>query len=279
MLKKYDIVSSRVSRIITNSYSTSFSIGISALDKKYRKAIYSIYAFVRLADEIVDSFHECDKALLLKRFEEDTWIAISGRMSLNPVLFGFQKTVNKYGIEKELIETFLASMRMDLDSKSYNRETYNQYILGSAEVVGLMCLQVFCDGNREEFNRLKVYAMSLGAAFQKINFLRDMKADGIELGRIYFPGLELDKFNDEIKKQIEQEIEMDFKNAYTGILMLPSSCRLGVLVSYLYYHALLRKIASLKASDLIEARIRISNLRKSVLLLKGYFLVKFGLLK
>ncbi len=279
MFEKYDSLSVKTSRLVTNSYSTSFSIGISALSKKYRNAIYAIYAYVRLADEIVDTFHACDKQELLIKFENDTWAAIKTRMSLNPVLYSFQKTVNIYKIEPVLIETFLESMKMDLDTTTHDRKSYNSYILGSAEVVGLMCLQVFCNGNPDEYYRLKEYAMSLGSAFQKINFLRDLKSDGNDLGRIYFPGLSLEEFNDTAKKSLEEEIETDFKKGYEGVLELPSSCRLGVLASYLYYYALFDKIKNTSAHLLLESRIRISNTKKLYLLLKGYFLIKFKLLK
>jgi len=279
MFKKYDSLAIKTSRLVTNSYSTSFSIGISALSKKYRNAIYAIYAYVRLADEIVDTFHSCDKQELLIKFETDTWAAIKTRMSLNPVLYSFQKTVNIYRIEPILIETFLESMKMDLHTTSHDRNSYNSYILGSAEVVGLMCLQVFCNGNPDEYYRLKEFAMSLGSAFQKINFLRDLHSDGNDLGRVYFPDLVLEKFNDAAKKSLEEEIEIDFKKGYEGILQLPSSCRLGVLVSYLYYYALLDKIKNTPAAELMGKRIRISISKKLYVLSKGYFLIKFNLLK
>ena len=279
MLKQFDSLAIKTSRLVTNSYSTSFSIGISAINKKYRNAIYAIYAYVRLADEIVDTFHECDKKELLLNFEKDTWSAIDARMSLNPVLFSFQKAVNIYHIDRILIETFLESMKMDLESKFHSRESYNAYILGSAEVVGLMCLQVFCNGDTNEYIKLREYAMSLGSAFQKINFLRDLKSDTNSLGRTYFPDLELDKFDNKFKKALEEEIEFDFQNAYKGILQLPFSCRLGVLVSYLYYYALLLKIKNHSASDLLKKRIRISNAKKLFLLAKGYFLIKLNLFK
>jgi phytoene synthase len=279
MFKKYDSLAIKTSRLVTNSYSTSFSIGISALNKKYRNAVYAIYAYVRLADEIVDTFHECDKNELLIKFEKDTWEAIETRMSINPVLYSFQKTVNIYGIERILIETFLESMKMDLDSKSHSRESYNAYILGSAEVVGLMCLQVFCNGNKSEYYRLREYAMSLGSAFQKINFLRDLQSDRSELGRVYFPDLELDKFDNTVKNELEEEISCDFRKGYEGIIQLPLSCRLGVLISYLYYSAILMKIKEMSASDLLKTRVRISNGKKLLLLCKGYLLVKFKLLK
>jgi len=271
----FDRVSINCSKITTRAYSTSFSLGIFCLDKKLRDPIYSIYGFVRFADEIVDTFHDYDKEKLLEKFRADTNEAIREKISLNPILNSFQHTVNKYGIEDDLIDQFLKSMEMDLLQHFHNEKSFKEYILGSAEVVGLMCLHVFCEGNKELYLHLKPYAMSLGAAFQKVNFLRDLKADFLGLGRSYFPGIDLDKFDEACKKKVEASIEKDFNHALVGIKQLPRSARFGVYVAYVYYLALFRKIKNTPSDAVIKSRIRIRNRQKARLL--AYSFVKHQL--
>ena len=241
----YNKNSFKCSKITTQNYSTSFSLGILSLNKKFRDSIYGIYGFVRFADEIVDTFHDHQKQELIERFEQDTFTAINEKISLNPILHSFQLVVNQYGIELTLISQFLKSMKMDLQEKDYEQQSFETYILGSAEVVGLMCLRVFTEGNDDYYQRLKPQAMKLGAAFQKINFLRDLKADYFSLGRAYFPGFELEKFNEQKKKQIELDIAKDFEAGLEGIKQLPYGSRFGVYVAYVYYYALFTKIQSL----------------------------------
>lgn len=265
----FDQVSESCSKITTKSYSTSFSLGILFLDRKFRNPIYNIYGFVRFADEIVDSFHDFDKELLLKRFREDTRLAIDEKISLNPILNSFQKVVVQYNIEWDLIDTFLKSMEMDLNKDSYDRQNYEQYILGSAEVVGLMCLRVFTEGDDKLYNELKPAAMRLGAAFQKVNFLRDLKADFSELGRTYFPGVDLAQFEANDKKFIEAEIEADFQFALEGIRQLPPASRRGVYLAYYYYLRLFHKIRGTEANEVLDRRIRIPNSLKMVLMFKS----------
>ncbi|MDX1409199.1 MAG: phytoene/squalene synthase family protein [Saprospiraceae bacterium] len=272
----YDHVSVASSKLITRRYSTSFSTGIHLLARKFHDPIYSIYGFVRLADEIVDSFHEHDKETLLEEFKQDTYRAIDRRISLNPVLNAFQGTVHRYGIETELIDTFLDSMEMDLRRKQFDRKQYDTYIVGSAEVVGLMCLRVFCEGNSERYDILKHPAMKLGAAFQKINFLRDIKADFEHLGRSYFPGVDIQQMSLEEKQDIEAEILADFEDGLKGIRQLPRGARGGVYVAYVYYRKLFDKISSLPPRRLIEQRIRIHNSRKMVLLLGSLFRLRIN---
>lgn len=269
MKKLFDEVSYKVSKITTQTYSTSFSFGILALHKSIRKPIYNIYGFVRFADEIVDSFHDYDKTILFNKFKDDAFFAIDNKISLNPILNSFQETVNTYSIDLSLINNFLDSMEMDLSERSYNKENYNDYIHGSAEVVGLMCLKVFVNGNEQLYNQLKPTAMSLGSAFQKINFLRDANIDYSLLGRSYFPGVQLDSFSQSDKIKIEKDIEKDFKDALVGIKMLPSSSRGGVYLSYLYYYHLFKKIKHLSPSRILEDRIRIPNLEKLALMFKA----------
>jgi phytoene/squalene synthetase len=228
--------------LITKRYSTSFTLGIRLLGKKYQQAIYSIYGYVRLADEIVDSFHQHDKRLLLDEFERDTWLAMERGISTNPVIHSFYQTVHKYSIDKELIQSFLNSMRLDLDDQKYNPALYSAYIYGSAEVVGLMCLKVFCDGDQTKFETLTPSAKSLGAALQKVNFLRDMRDDFYERGRVYFPGLDITQFNAESKKMIEEDIQYDFTKALEGIKQLPDGSRIGVYLAYRYYIKLFNRI-------------------------------------
>jgi len=269
MKKLFDEVSYKASKITTKTYSTSFSFGILALHKSLRKSIYNIYGFVRFADEIVDSFHDYDKIILFNKFKDDAFFAIDNKISLNPILNSFQETVNTYSIDLSLINNFLDSMEMDLSKRSYNKENYNNYIYGSAEVVGLMCLKVFVNGDEQLYNKLKPTAMSLGSAFQKINFLRDANIDYSLLGRSYFPGVQLDDFSQSDKIKIEKDIEKDFKDALVGIKMLPSSSRGGVYLSYLYYYHLFKKIKHLSPSRILEDRIRIPNLEKLALMFKA----------
>tara|TARA_B100000795_G_scaffold257631_1_gene231036 strand:+ start:1243 stop:2079 length:837 start_codon:yes stop_codon:yes gene_type:complete len=269
MKKLFDEVSYKCSKITTKTYSTSFSFGILALHKSIRKPIYNIYGFVRFADEIVDSFHDYDKSILFNKFKDDAFLSIDDKISLNPILNSFQETVNAYSIDLSLINNFLDSMEMDLSKKSYNKENYNDYIHGSAEVVGLMCLKVFLNGDEHLYNKLKPSAMSLGSAFQKINFLRDANVDYSLLGRSYFPDVQMNSFSQEDKLKIEKDIEKDFKDALVGIKMLPRFSRGGVYLSYLYYYHLFRKIKSLPSSKVLEERIRISNIEKLFLMFKS----------
>lgn len=266
MLDLYNNVCRECSQHITRRYSTSFSTGIRVFDRKYREPIYAIYGFVRFADEIVDTFHGFEKANLLKRFRTETYLAIEEGISLNPVLHAFQETVNKYGIERELIDAFLDSMEMDLHFHTYEDALYKQYIYGSAEVVGLMCLRVFCQGDDAFYQRLKEPARSLGSAFQKINFLRDMKSDYDERGRVYFPGVDFVKFTEEDKAHIEADIKQDFDDALLGIVQLPKGVRLGVYLAYVYYINLFKKIKVATVARVKQERIRVPDGKKMVLL-------------
>lgn len=258
------------SKHVTKRYSTSFYAGVKMLDKAIRADIHNIYGFVRFADEIVDTFHDFDKEDLLERFKTDTFKSIEEGISLNPILHSFQYTVNKYKIDHQLIHQFLHSMEMDLNPVEYDQEKYEKYILGSAEVVGLMCLKVFVYGDEERYQELKPYAMKLGSAFQKINFLRDLNADLNELGRIYFPGVDTGNLSLEDKLLIENEIQKEFDEALIGIKMLPKSSRFGVYVSYKYYRKLLRKIKRKTAQDLMERRIRVPDNEKLMVFAKSY---------
>jgi phytoene synthase len=258
----FDNLSLQVSKMTTRAYSTSFSLGIYCLSNSLRDSVYSIYGFVRLADEIVDSFEGFDKKLLLAKFKAETYEAIDNRISLNPILNSFQHAVHQYNIGLDLVETFLQSLEMDLEKVDYTAEKYQQYILGSAEVVGLMCLHVFTGGNLNQFNELKPYAMKLGAAFQKVNFLRDMKDDYQVLGRTYFPDVDISEFTLAAKEQIEQDIENDFQIAMKGIKLLPSTSRGGVYLAYVYYKALFNKIKKLPPKKVLSERIRINNGKK-----------------
>jgi phytoene/squalene synthetase len=275
MVELYDRTALKCSKLITNHYSTSFSLGIKVLAPKYRMPIYAIYGFVRYADEIVDTFHDHDKKTLLKRFEADTYQAIEEKISLNPVLHAFQMVVNQYKIEKPLIAAFLKSMEMDLYNQSYDIQTYEEYIYGSAEVVGLMCLRVFCEGDVEEYQKLKPMACRLGAAFQKVNFLRDIKSDFKERKRVYFPTVNFDNFSEHQKAEIEQSIKEDFDEAYKGIKLLPHGARLGVYMAYIYYKKLLEKIKNVPSARIQEERIRINDNQKLALLFGSY--VKYRL--
>ncbi len=269
MMDQYNKICLECSCLITRRYSTSFSLGIRVFDRKFRAPIYAIYGFVRFADEIVDTFHEYPKADLLRRFREDTYRAIQERISLNPVLHAFQETVHRYGIEMELIDAFLDSMEMDLHFHTYGDHLYKQYIYGSAEVVGLMCLHVFCQGDHAEYERLKAPARSLGSAFQKINFLRDMASDFKDRGRVYFPGVDFTQFTEEDKRQIEADIKQDFDDAYAGILQLPKGVRLGVYLAYKYYTKLFQKIRHAPVHRVVSERIRVPDSRKVTLLLSS----------
>lgn len=274
----YDQISLSTSQNITKTYSTSFSLGILALSSSIRDAIYSIYGYVRLADEIVDSFHDYDKNTLLEQLERDTWQSIHTGISINPIIHTFQDVVNKYKIDHILIAQFLKSMFMDLSKITYDDDKYKEYILGSAEVVGLMCLKVFVNGDQEVYEKLKPYAMRLGAAFQKINFLRDIKDDYFTLGRTYFPNVNMQLFNDETKYAIESDIEADFKEALIGIKMLPSSSRFGVYLAYKYYWSLFKKIRKLPSHRILNERIRVPNTEKISLMMTSYVHYKFALI-
>jgi len=273
----FDTVSVKCSKLTTRAYSTSFSLGIYFLNNHLRNPIYSIYGFVRFADEIVDSFHGYDKKYLLQKFKIDTYDAIENGISLNPVLNSFQEAVNKYSIPKHLIETFLQSMEMDLDKKNYSKEKYEQYILGSAEVVGLLCLCVFTEGDQKMYNELMPFAMKLGSAFQKVNFLRDLKTDYQTLGRSYFPNVDITKFTSSAKNQIENEIENDFREALIGIKKMPSSSKGGVYLAYVYYKSLFNKIKAVPAKRVLTERIRISNSEKFGLMVNSLIQYKMNL--
>lgn len=277
MKSLFDDVSVKCSRLTTRAYSTSFTLGIYFLHNRLRDPIYSIYGFVRFADEIVDSFHGYNKKYLLKKFRSDTYEAIENRISLNPVLNSFQNVVHQYNIDVALIDTFLLSMEMDLERQDYSKEKYEQYILGSAEVVGLMCLHVFTEGNKIIYKELEPFAMKLGAAFQKVNFLRDIKADYQTLERTYFPNVDMKHFTAHAKRQIEIDIENDFKQALLGIKKLPPSSKGGVYLAYVYYKSLFNKIKSVPAERVLTERIRISNGGKLRLMLNSMLYYKMNL--
>ncbi len=266
------------SKLITNYYSTSFSLGIKVFASELRAPIYSIYGFVRFADEIVDTFHDKDKKTLLQEFKEDTFKAIDRGVSFNPVLHTFQEVVHEYNIELSHIEAFLKSMEMDLYDINYDEATLKEYIYGSAEVVGLMCLKVFCKGDNEKYKSLEPYAISLGSAFQKINFLRDMKSDYEERGRVYFPNVDLENFTQKDKIRIENDIQKEFDHALIGIQRLPRGAKLGVYTAYRYYISLFYKIKEAQASSILSKRIRINNGKKMYLLTSSAFKNKLGLL-
>lgn len=274
----FDQLSYRCSKAVTNAYSTSFSLAIKFLHKDFVDPIHGIYGFVRLADEIVDSFHNYPKRDLLDRFRKDTYLAIDERISLNPILNSFQSVVHQYSIDRTLIERFLASMEMDLEKHNYTQEKYEEYILGSAEVVGLMCLKVFTEGNNEMYESLKAPAMKLGSAFQKINFLRDLKADYKGLGRSYFPGIDVSEFDEETKRAIELDIKADFDAGFEGVVKLPKKARFGVYLAYIYYTALFKKISNTPSSRIMQERISISSPRKASLLFGSYVRHSFNLI-
>ncbi|MDG4946207.1 phytoene/squalene synthase family protein [Weeksellaceae bacterium KMM 9713] len=278
MKKLYDELAFDISKSTTRKYSTSFSLGILALSPKIRPAIYAIYGYVRLADEIVDSFHDFDKKTLLTRFKNETYTALDEGIALNPILQSFQETVRKYDIDKLLIDQFLHSMEMDLHDVDYNSEQYQEYIHGSAEVVGLMCLQVFTEGNKEQYEELKPYAMKLGSAFQKVNFLRDLKDDYQILGRTYFPHIEMGVFTDQVKREIEQEIHQEFKEALVGIKLLPKSAKFGVYLAYKYYLRLFKKIKGIPAENILQKRIRVPNAEKFTVMMRSYVRYKAAML-
>ncbi len=262
-------VSRQCSKYTTERYSTSFNSAIKLLHKDLRAPIYNIYGFVRFADEIVDTFHEHNKEQLLKEFKIETWLSLQRGISLNPILNSFQQTVNQYKIDKDLIESFFTSMESDLASTKYNADGYKQYIYGSAESVGLMCLYVFCNGDKQRYECLKPSAQALGAAFQKVNFLRDVKADYQQLNRTYFPDVDFTNFTAEMKNHIEDDIATDFETAYKGILMLPAKARFGVYVAYKYYLSLFKKIKRLQPQLILEDRIRIPNYSKAFILMRA----------
>ena len=278
MMQLFHQVSQECSRITTERYSTSFSSAINLLHKDLRTPIHNIYGFVRFADEIVDTFHDFDKNLLLEEFKKSTYEALDRGISLNPILNSFQLTVNAFHIDRGLIDAFLYSMEMDLSKRSYDRVGYEQYIYGSAEVVGLMCLYVFCDGNKDLYEQLKPSARSLGAAFQKVNFLRDVKADFEGLDRMYFPGCDFKNFSYKEKQAIEADIQKDLEAAYEGILQLPFKARFGVYVAYKYYLSLFRKIKKIRPQKILQQRIRIPDHSKLLILAKAGIRRQFNFL-
>ena len=269
MIRLFHELSNDCSRITTEKYSTSFSSAIRLLHKDLRQPIYNIYGLVRFADEIVDSFHQFDKATLLAAFKEETYMAIKNGISLNPILHSFQMTVNKYDIDIALIDAFFSSMESDLCNTQYDKEGYSEYIYGSAEVVGLMCLYVFCEGDKVSYQRLKSHAQALGAAFQKINFLRDVKQDSEILNRTYFPDVDFKNFTLSKKQEIELDISQDFAMAYKGILQLPVKARFGVYVAYKYYLSLFNKIKKTRPAYILEDRIRIPALSKALIVMRA----------
>ncbi len=278
MKQLFDKVSFKSSKLVTKEYSTSFSIAVNMLAPSIRQDIYNIYGFVRFADEIVDSFHGYDKTYLLNEFELEYYKAMTNDISLNPILNAFQKTVKKYQIPDDLVQSFLQSMKMDLNKTEYKtKQEYLQYIYGSADVVGLMCLKVFVNGNQQKYDELKDSAMSLGSAFQKVNFLRDLKDDLNDLERKYFPGIDLKSLSAENKHKIIEEIEYDFKKAYEGVVKLPNEAKFGVYTAFVYYKTLLQKLKNTPSQQLIEKRIRVSNPLKVGLLAKSFFVFKLNL--
>jgi 15-cis-phytoene synthase len=269
MMYLFNKTSEDCSRITTENYSTSFASAIKLLHKDLRNDIYNIYGFVRFADEIVDTFHNYNKETLLQSFCDETYKAIETGLSLNPILHSFQLTVNKYRLDIKLIDAFFKSMKCDLKTIYYNEDLYREYIYGSAEVVGLMCLYIFCQADKKIYDELKIYARSLGAAFQKVNFLRDIKSDSEQLNRMYFPNCNFEKFGFGDKVQIEKDIQQDFDNAYAGILRLPEKARFGVYVAYKYYFSLFKKIKKLKPADFLENRTRIPDYGKVLIVAKA----------
>ena len=279
MKKLFDQVSESCSRIVTESYSTSFTLATKMLDSSIRQDIYNIYGFVRFADEIVDSFHNYDKKELLDLFEKDLKKSIEDKISLNPILNSFQKTIHSYQIDYELVDSFLNSMKLDLDKKKYlTKKEFDQYVYGSADVVGLMCLKVFVKGNKNQYNDLRPYAMSLGSAFQKVNFLRDLKADHDGLNRSYFPNLNIDEFDEPSKKIILDEIDKNFRHALKGIFKLPSSARFGVYTAYKYYLKLLNKLRKTHPLKIKSSRIRVPNYQKVNVLARSYVRYRLNIL-
>jgi 15-cis-phytoene synthase len=276
MIEMYHKTCFGVSKLITNNYSTSFSLGIKLFKPELREPIYNIYGFVRIADEIVDTFHDFDKPELMKNFREETFKAIQTGISTNPILHSFQKTVREYKIELSLVDDFLKSMEMDLTENFYSNDDYKKYIYGSAEVVGLMCLQIFTKGNNKDYKNLKPYAQSLGSAFQKVNFLRDLQSDIEDRNRIYLPNVnKLIDVSDFNKKLFELEIDKEFSEALIGIKRLPNAARLGVYVAYIYYLSLFKKLRKTSIDGILNKRIRISNFTKLMLLIKSFFQIRF----
>ena len=271
MKKIFDSISEDLSKVVTQKYSTSFTMATRLLHKSIRQDIYNVYGFVRIADEIVDTFHQYPKEKILDRFEKDVYISIDQKISINPILNSFQKTVNKYNIDLKLIDAFLKSMRWDLNKKVYDEvKDYKEYIYGSADSVGLMCLKIFVKGDDFLFNKLKEYAMALGSAFQKVNFLRDINADFETLERTYFPKLDVNKFDEISKKNIIDEIENDFKLALKGIFLLPNEARFGVYTAYRYYFKLLEKLKKTPSMKIKDSRIRVPDYQKALILLNCY---------
>ena len=278
MKQLFDDVSFKCSKLVTKSYSTSFSLAVNMLSPNIREAIYSIYGFVRFADEIVDSFHDYDKEHLINEFETEYYKAIEYGISLNPILNSFQQTVKQYNISDDLVQSFLKSMKLDLVKSNYHtKEEYDEYIYGSADVVGLMCLKVFVGGNVQKYDQLKEEAMRLGSAFQKVNFLRDLKDDNLVLNRDYFPGVNLNSFDEKSKKMIIDEIEEDFRIAYQGIVKLPMEAKFGVYTAFVYYKKLLKKLENTPYQKIGTARIRVSNYTKFGLLAKSFVSYKLKL--
>ena len=276
----FDNVSNDCSKLVIKRYSTSFYFSSSLLSKSIRQDIFNIYGFVRLADEIVDTFHEFPKKELLMEFENELWRSIDNKISLNPILNSFQNTVNKYSIPKDLINSFLDSMKMDLNKKQYNTiEEYKKYIYGSADVVGLMCLKVFVKGSEKLYTELSPFAISLGSAFQKVNFLRDIKDDSDILNRVYFPNVDMNDFNEKAKKEIILEIENDFKNAVKGIVKLPKNSKFAVYIAYRYYNKLLKKLKQTSSENIVKKRIRIHNLQKFIVIARSYVKYQLNLIQ
>lgn len=280
MKQLFDEVSFKCSKLVTKSYSTSFSLAVYMLSPSIRDAIYSIYGFVRFADEIVDSFHGFDKENLINDFEKEYYKAYHFGISLNPVLNSFQQTVKHYDISDDLIQAFLKSMKMDLFKLDYqSKSEYENYIYGSADVVGLMCLKVFVKGNNKKYEQLKEEAMRLGSAFQKVNFLRDLKDDNLILNRSYFPGVDLNSFDENTKKAIVNEIKEDFRVAYQGIIKLPIEAKFGVYTAYVYYKKLLKKLENTPCKEIGNSRIRVSNYTKAKLLAQSFVTYKLRLVE
>ena len=276
----FDKVSNDCSKLVIKRYSTSFYFSSSLLSKTIRQDIFNIYGFVRLADEIVDTFHEYPKQELLEDFEKELWRSVDNKISLNPILNSFQYTVNKYSIPKDLINSFLDSMKMDLEKKEYNSvEEYKKYIYGSADVVGLMCLKVFVKGSESSFSELSPFAISLGSAFQKVNFLRDLKDDSNVLNRVYFPNVDMNNFNEKSKKEIILEIEKDFANSVKGIVKLPKNSKFAVYIAYRYYNKLLKKLKRTSSENIVKKRIRIHNLQKFIVIARSYVKYQLNLIQ
>ena len=276
----FDKVSNDCSKLVIKRYSTSFYFSSNLLSKSIRQDIFNIYGFVRLADEIVDTFHGYPKKELLKDFEIELWRSIDNKISLNPILNSFQHTVNKYSIPHELINSFLDSMKMDLEKKEYNTvEEYKKYIYGSADVVGLMCLKVFVKGSEDTYKQLSPFAISLGSAFQKVNFLRDLKDDAKILNRVYFPNIDMDNFDEKSKKEIIKEIEKDFINAIKGIVKLPKNSKFAVYIAYRYYSKLLKKLKRTSSENIVKKRIRIHNFQKFIVIARSYVKYQLNLIQ